>query len=495
MPFERDEGEYAYSAWLMQQNIMPYENSFLQKPPMIIYTYMLGQLFDGDSILPPRILATLSLVLTLLLTGLLVSREFNRWTGIVSVWLMAPMLTLPVLSPFAANTEVFMLLPLLGVLFCYSHRTWSNDGLLWFVAGVCSALAILFKPISITVCAFVFLVWFFESRRRNQHQTVHARSALFAIGGFVISSLVLLSPFLLHDSGKTFWECAVEYNWYFAQFATEGFGPAMFFLKEFFNNWWILILLLIFFLIRRPAKWWFSSSLLLISLLTIYKSAAGHYYFIVVPFLAIISALSLNSFFEQFKKYFSQHSALKKNIVLAVVIVLVTLPILPQYSKSSAEMIEWFYGTMNPFNEAGIVAEKVKALSTPDDVVFVAGSEPEIYFYAKRKSPTRFVIMYPLMLQSPFVLKYQQETIRDLQEHPPEVIVFSRSKNSWLTQKQSPKFILAYLNQLLKNEYEIKGGFDIQSKQWEDSLTTNQYQQSSLVVYKRKISTASPNNQ
>lgn len=28
MPFERDEGEYAYSAWILRRGIMPYENSF-----------------------------------------------------------------------------------------------------------------------------------------------------------------------------------------------------------------------------------------------------------------------------------------------------------------------------------------------------------------------------------------------------------------------------------------------------------------------------------
>ena len=38
-PFERDEGEYAYSAWLLRTGDTPYQDSFLQKPPLIIYTY------------------------------------------------------------------------------------------------------------------------------------------------------------------------------------------------------------------------------------------------------------------------------------------------------------------------------------------------------------------------------------------------------------------------------------------------------------------------
>ena len=38
MPFERDEGEYAYSAWLMKDGGVPYRDAFLQKPPMVVYT-------------------------------------------------------------------------------------------------------------------------------------------------------------------------------------------------------------------------------------------------------------------------------------------------------------------------------------------------------------------------------------------------------------------------------------------------------------------------
>ncbi len=62
-PFERDEGEYAYSARLLSHGEMPYEHSFLQKPPMIIYTYMVGQYISEGSIVIPRIFASISLLM------------------------------------------------------------------------------------------------------------------------------------------------------------------------------------------------------------------------------------------------------------------------------------------------------------------------------------------------------------------------------------------------------------------------------------------------
>jgi hypothetical protein len=220
-------------------------------------------------------------------------------------------------------------------------------------------------------------------------------------------------------------------------------------------------------------------------MLTIYRSAQGHYYILLIPFLAIITSLTFHSFFHTYKRLFSKNETLKKNFLLAIVVFVLTLPILPQYSKSSSEMVEWFYGT-NPFNEAMLVSEKVEALTSPDDHVFIAGSEPEILFFAKRKSPTRFVIVYPLTLNTPFALKYQQETIRELQRRQPEVIVFSRSQYSWLTQKNTPKFIFGYLDQILNKEYDMKGGYHAPTKQWHDTLTKNLYEQSSFVLFKKK---------
>ena len=38
----RDEGEYAYAGNLLRHGLAPYQHAFLQKPPMIAYTYALA---------------------------------------------------------------------------------------------------------------------------------------------------------------------------------------------------------------------------------------------------------------------------------------------------------------------------------------------------------------------------------------------------------------------------------------------------------------------
>ncbi|MDD4005525.1 MAG: hypothetical protein PHW69_10050, partial [Elusimicrobiaceae bacterium] len=51
-PFERDEGEYAYAAWITLQGQVPYISSFLHKPPLTIFMYMLGYFIDPAAVWP-----------------------------------------------------------------------------------------------------------------------------------------------------------------------------------------------------------------------------------------------------------------------------------------------------------------------------------------------------------------------------------------------------------------------------------------------------------
>jgi hypothetical protein len=59
------------------------------------------------------------------------------------------------------------------------------------------------------------------------------------------------------------------------------------------------------------------------------------------------------------------------------------------------EICRGIYGH-NPFLEAIPVAEYIRSHSSRDDRIAVLGSEPEIYFYAGRRSVTPYVYIYPL---------------------------------------------------------------------------------------------------
>ena len=52
---------------------------------------------------------------------------------------------------------------------------------------------------------------------------------------------------------------------------------------------------------------------------------------------------------------------------------------------------------MNPFVESAVIADYLSRHTTPDQRVAVIGSEPQIYFYAKRRAATGHIYTYPLV--------------------------------------------------------------------------------------------------
>src|SRR5262249_29716186 len=60
LPFERDEGGYAYIAWRLEHGELPYREWFDQKPPGIFLAYRLALAAPGDPVPAIRGLAALA---------------------------------------------------------------------------------------------------------------------------------------------------------------------------------------------------------------------------------------------------------------------------------------------------------------------------------------------------------------------------------------------------------------------------------------------------
>ena len=59
IPFERDEGEYAYIAWRMEHHELPYRDWIDQKPPGIFWVYRTALLLPMDAVSAAHFMALL----------------------------------------------------------------------------------------------------------------------------------------------------------------------------------------------------------------------------------------------------------------------------------------------------------------------------------------------------------------------------------------------------------------------------------------------------
>ncbi len=489
-PLTRDEGEYAYAAQLLAHGLAPYEHAFIQKPPLVFYSYWLADFFLPHKFWALRLLACACVAGATILLGFIARLEFGKSFALPVMWLVTPMLLLPGINQFTANTEMFMLLPLLATIaiYCHSRRHGHKPGH-WFAAGFLGATTLCYKYTALPVLFFVYLVWSVEMWGATNNSRPLLRCWFSALAGGIIAAAAILGFFLVHDGGKRLWECTVLFNRYYTQ--TNLFGTAAFVsqIQELWSAWWIL------FLIPWAAFWkpspriFFWLGMFVCATFATGASAYRHYYIIMMPFWALLTIVGIHKLVTLIAQNLSRPSEWLATLFTAVVVILVIRPDVPWLVRTQESFAEMKLGKWSPFLESPLVAKRVAELSSPRDLVYVAGSEPQILYYAGRFSSTRFITAYPFTYPpAPVAKLYQAEAIRDLKNHPPTLIVLVQSATSWPGQQTAPLDFMVFLNQLLNQNYELVGGFVAhgQNVRWAEPLAASEFPNASLALFKRK---------
>jgi hypothetical protein len=313
---------------------------------------------------------------------------------------------------------------------------------------------------------------------------------LLAGTGALIAGALVTGFFLVHDGGRRVWESTVLFNSHYVW--SRNFGWAGFWvnLKSFWLAWPALFFFTGAALLRPAGAFCFWIGLFGIAWLCTSASVYGHYYIPLMLFWAVVAARGIQTTGEFLAGWLKRSSAGIVGLIGVLTMAACLLPDLRWIACPPSRFLTTRLGVANPFYEAPLVARRVEALSTPDDPVFVAGSEPQLLLYADRFSPTRFITMYPLMIPTPVARQYQQELMKGLEQRPPALIVLVRSNYSWLLQTDSPPDFGAFLSVLLNHSYTPVGGFVLDQTSavgfWAEPLADEQFGRASLVLFKRK---------
>jgi hypothetical protein len=340
----------------------------------------------------------------------------------------------------------------------------------------------------------VFAVWSVEIWRRHRNVRRLARGWLWACLGGLAAATVFLGFFWLHDGGAGLWECTVRFNRFYAQsgnFGLAGLGAE---LGKLFPGWWLLFLLPWAAWFRPQARPWFWFGLLGASLMATNASGYGHYYILVMPFWALLSAAGISVLAESGAGWLHRPAPVLRRLLTGLAVILLLLPDARWIAESPTRFAEAKMGPGGTFLGSAAVARKIAQSSAPGELVFIAGSEPQILCYADRTSPTRFITMYALMIPTPLARGYQQEALRDLQARPPAWVVLASTDGSWLREPTSPKDFLEFLGPWLEKNYELLGGYVAAGRggRWVEPLTGGDLATCSLLLYRGRVGPTNP---
>ncbi|HEY6865729.1 MAG TPA: hypothetical protein VI792_00635, partial [Candidatus Eisenbacteria bacterium] len=126
------------------------------------------------------------------------------------------------------------------------------------------------------------------------------------------------------------------------------------------------------------------------------------------------------------------------------------------FTLNPRQVVRARYGN-NPFVESVEIGRYIKERTTPADLIAVLGSEPEICFYADRRSATGYIYTYPLMEPQRYAARMQGEMIREIEAARPRYVVFVESALSWLAQPASSLRILEWANRYTSRCYDLVG--------------------------------------
>jgi hypothetical protein len=182
----------------------------------------------------------------------------------------------------------------------------------------------------------------------------------------------------------------------------------------------------------------------------------SHYYLFLFPPLALLAGVALDCLV----RWAIRHGVAARTGALAMVAIVLAWPMV-EIGRSLAfttptELVQKMYPN-SPFEEMPEIAAFIAANTTREDRVAVLGSEPELFFYAHRRSATGHIYMYPLVEGHGYALEMQEQLVREVEAAQPKYLVLVELFTSWLPQPGSPRRLHDWLARYLPAHYRVVG--------------------------------------
>ncbi len=460
LPLERDEGEYAYVAQRMLAGDVPYRDAFDQKPPGIfaVYALALGLFGESEGAIRGSLYAwTAATAVALHFAARALAGPL---AAAFAVLVFAVSSTDPRMMANVANTEHFVLLPMVLSLGCLLRALRDGRTRWWLACGALAGTACCFKQVAAVHAAYLGVAAVLVLARRPRGGTLAVR----ALAGMGAGALAVLLPvalvFAARGALEPFLDAVIRHNivyagevsweqgWFQLRVAAGRLAPGL----------GVLALLAAAGAAlpgrgRALLAGFAVASLAAVSIGLYFRP---HYFVLALPALAVLSGVALAA---AARPLLRRRAPLAAAGVAALCLLVLAPPVLANRTfltaPSQDALAREIWGD-NPFPEARRIGRYIGRTSAPEDTVYVVGSEPEIFFYAGRESATRYIYFYPLL--SPFAdaRPRQEEALAEVAERRPLYVVWVNISTSLMLRSGSDPHVLEASAALLEREYALE---------------------------------------
>ncbi len=502
IPLERDEGEYAYMGQLLLQGVPPYGEAYNMKFPGTYLMYALIMGLFGQTVQGIHIGLMLVNCAAIVLMYLLARKMVDDLSAVLAAGTYGLLSLSPSVLGFAGHATQFVVVPALGGMLLLIRALDKEKLLLYFSSGALFGISVIMKQPGIFFVLFggTYILWSHFFSRRS------AVPVMYRLGAFSLGSLLplLITMLWLYAAGvfDKFWFWTIVYA---SKYATQVSLPdALVRLRNsfihisggFFLFWIFAALGFITLLFHKGLK--VNRAFIFLFAFFSFLSILPGFYFRDHYYITLLPAVSLLfSIFIQFLT--TLRFAFLKPWVLtlmgvAIFFAAAATGIIQQRDELFVDDMVKLSGLIYsgaPFPESRVVAKFIEERTAPDDRIAVFGSEPQIFFYANRRSATGYIYTYSLMEIHPYALSMQKEMISEIEAAKPKFIV--DVDVGWIRSDDSETYIFGWFSNYIASNYNLVGIVDMIPgtksvyKWYDEAKIYNVMSEWSLLIYERRM--------
>jgi hypothetical protein len=507
VPFERDEGEYGYIGNLFLHGVAPFKDAYSMKLPGTSFMYAVMMVIFGHTNSGVHTGLVIIIAATMYFLFSAFKKIFSPFAGLAASTIYGFMAIGYVFDGFAAHATHFICFFSSLSLFFLAGYMDTGKILKIFLCGLMLGMAFLMKQQAVFLILFagIFLLIYMKTEKKMGILEI-VKNILLLGSGIFIPYIILLFIIIASGEFKVFWLWTVQYATTYEGVKSWGNTVALFH-SSFDGDWMIYNYFWVLAFLGLLILFWSSYTGMkkLFALLYFIGSAcvvSAGFYFRAHYFIAILPAVGLTG--GLFIEFIAQQINRRMNILKAQFVPITILCLFVVYTifnnkdyffTYSPKLVCSFTYWGNPFTETQEIAKYIKDNTSDTDKIGILGSEPEICFYANRRSATGYLYTYPLVENQPFDEIMQEQMINEIEKSKPAYLVFCNIAYSWLPQAGSPRTIFVWADKYVNANYYPVGFDDFYNDDknrgwfmyWNDDIK-NRFGQpvSSITVLKRK---------
>jgi len=433
----RDNGVFLYGGQQVLEGRLPYVDFWDHKGPLIYYINAFGLWLAGGSRWGVWIVELCFLIATAFVIFKLLE-ELGNWffaTLGVMVWFYGMSRVGSYVHFQDSNyTETYALLFAACLLYFWVSPSefLRKEPVRYFLVGFMGGCSFFLRPNNISMLIAVVLIEILVRKKTGQKTWVLKRISMLTLG-FAGAILPWLVFFLFRGGLPALLDSVFVYNFMYSQDRNASFidfflhGVALMGGLPLIGY---LLLLTGFGLQKRTHSLLVMheklADLLLIGwpievvLSSLSKRILLHYYITWTPYLALTGVFGLLMLLPSMPHKKGAHlwgAAVVSILALGLFFYSIDIP---SYSSTAKNTMD---NRRNGIHLQSAIAQRIDAISRPEDTILVWGNEVWINFLSDRRSPTRYVYQYPLFLQGYTDTSKVESFLNDLQQKTPALII------------------------------------------------------------------------